>query len=211
MYYNKLDLLSSIDLILNLIIVSCEIRTLSKIKRKVDIIKYYTFLQNFIALIVSIVFSGYLIITLFTNSTMPEFLKGLRYAATCGLIATMFIYILFLSKNNKNLMSKNDFVSNFNPKKANFLLHYFCPIISLLSFIIFERKMSLTNSIWTSYVAIPSCLYCISYIILSKNNLWKEPYDLSLTKEKNNFVEILIMIFIPISFVLISYIIWNIK
>lgn len=142
---------------------------------------------------------------------MPEFLKGLRYVATCGLITTMFIYILFLSKNNKNLMSENDFVSNFNPKKANFLLHYFCPIISLLSFIIFERKMSLTNSIWTSYVAIPSCLYWISYIILSKNNLWKEPYDLSLTKEKNNFVEILIMIFISISFVLISYIIWNIK
>lgn len=58
MYYNKLDLLSSIDFILNLIIVSCEIWALSKIKRKVNIIKYYTFLQNFIALIVSIVFLG---------------------------------------------------------------------------------------------------------------------------------------------------------
>lgn len=201
-----------ISLILNLIIIGCEIWTLSKIRKKINIIKYYTFLQNFLALIISIIFSIYLIIAIFLNGTIPEFIKGLRYIATCGLIATMFIYVVFLSSKSKNLLSEKDFTSNFNPKKANFILHYFCPVISLLSFVVFERQIILTQSEWTGYVAIPSCLYWIIYVILSATNLWEEPYDFTPTKEKKNILlEILVMMIIPLSFILISYVLWNIK
>ena len=67
-----MKVLLSISLLLNIIIVVCEIWTLSKIKRKINIIKYYTFLQNFLALIVSIIFSIYLasanIYAIFINS-----------------------------------------------------------------------------------------------------------------------------------------------
>lgn len=77
-----MKLLLSISLVLNLIIVGCEIWTLSKIKRKIYIIKYYTFLQNFLALIISIIFSVYLIIAIFQNGTIPEFIRGMRYIAT---------------------------------------------------------------------------------------------------------------------------------
>lgn len=208
-----MKVLLSISLLLNLIIVGCEIWTLSKIREKINIIKYYTFLQNFLALIISSIFSVYLIMNIFREGTIPEFIKGMRYIATCGLISTMFIYVVFLSSKNKNLMSEKDFVSNFSPKKANFILHYFCPVISLLSFVIFERQIILTQSEWTGYVAIPSCLYWIIYAILSANNLWEEPYDLTSTmeKKKNNLIEILVMIAIPLSFILISYILWNIK
>jgi len=207
-----MKLLFSISLILNLIIVGGEMWTLSKIKRKINIIKYYTFLQNFLALIISIIFSVYLIIAIFLNGKIPEFIRGMRYIATSGLVATMFIYVVFLSSKRKNLMSEEDFISNFNPKRANFILHYFCPIISLLSFIIFERQIILTQSEWTGYAAIPSCLYWIIYAILSTTNLWEEPYDFSLTKEKKNtLLEVLVMISIPLSFVLITYILWNIK
>lgn len=207
-----MKLLLSISLILNLIIVGGEIWTLSKIKRKINIIKYYTFLQNFLALIINIIFSVYLIIAIFLNGKIPEFIRGMRYIATSGLVATMFIYVVFLSSKRKNLMSEEDFISNFNPKRANFILHYFCPIISLLSFVIFERQIILTQAEWTGYAAIPSCLYWIIYAILSATNLWEEPYDFSLTKEKKNtLLEVLVMISIPLSFVLITYILWNIK
>lgn len=137
----------------------------------------------------------------------------MRYIATTGLIATMFIYVVFLSSKNKNLMSEKDFISGFSPKKANFILHYFCPVISLLSFVIFERQIILTQSEWTGYVAIPSCLYWIIYAILSATNLWEEPYDFTSTKEKkkNTLLEALVMMSIPLSFILISYILWNIK
>ena len=63
-----MKLLLSISLILNLIIVGGEMWTLSKIKRKINIIKYYTFLQNFLALIISIIFSVYLIIAIFQKN-----------------------------------------------------------------------------------------------------------------------------------------------
>lgn len=207
-----MKLLLSISLVLNLIIVGCEIWTLSKIKRKIYIIKYYTFLQNFLALIISIIFSVYLIIAIFQNGTIPEFIRGMRYIATSGLVATMFIYVIFLSSKSQNLMRKEDFISNFNPKKSNFILHYFCPIMSLLSFVIFERQIILTQSEWTCYAAIPSCLYWIMYAILSATNLWEEPYDFSLTKEKKNILlEILVATSIPVVFILITYVLWNIK
>lgn len=201
-----------ISLILNLIIILCEVVTLSKVKRKINIIKYYTFLQNFLALIISGILSVCLIINLFTNAVVPEVVKGMHYVTTCGLMATMFIYIVFLSSKSKNLLSEEDFISNFSPKKANFVLHYFCPLISLVSFVIFERKIELTQSIWTGYAAIPSCLYWIIYLIFSVNNLWEEPYDFTLTKGKKNILlEIITMCIIPVSFVLISVILWNIK
>ena len=206
-----MKLLLSISLILNLIIVGCELCTLSKIRKKINIIKYYTFLQNFLALIISIIFSVYLIIAIFLNGIIPQFIKGMRYIATCGLVATMFIYVVFLSRKNKNLLNEEDFISSFNPKKANFILHYFCPVISLLSFVIFERQIILTQSEWTGYAAIPSCLYWIIYAILSATNLWEEPYDFSSTKKKNSLLGVLVMIIIPLSFIFISYILWNIK
>lgn len=200
-----------ISLILNLIIVGCEIWILNKIRNKVNIIKYYTFLQNFISLIISIIFCVYLVIAIFFEGTIPQFIKGFRYIATSGLIATMFIYVVFLSQNSKNLMNEKDFISKFNPKVANFVFHYFCPIISLLSFVVFERQIVLNQPEWTLYVMIPSCLYWIIYLILSVTGLWKEPYDFSLSKNKNKFIEIITMISLPLSFILISYILWNIK
>lgn len=207
-----MEILLFISLILNLIIILCEITTLSKIKRKINIIKYYTFLQNFLALISSGILSVYLIVNLFTNRLIPEFVKGLHYVTTCGLIATMFIYIVFLSSKSKNVLSENDFLSNFSPKKANFILHYFCPVVSLVSFVIFEREITLTHSIWTGYAAIPSCLYWIIYLILSVTNLWEAPYDFASSKGKKNILlEIITMIIIPISFVLISFVLWVIK
>jgi len=202
-----------ISLVLNLIIIGCEIYILSKINNKKDIIKYYTYLQNFLALIISIVFSIYLIINIFLNISIPEYIKGLRYVATCGLIATMFIYVVFLSRNDKNVLSDSDFIDNFNPKKANFILHYFCPVISLLSFVIFERQIVLNTPEWTGYMAIPSCLYWIIYLILSTTKLWEEPYDFSTPKgkKKNVLVDIAVMASLPISFILISFILWNLK
>lgn len=208
-----MQLLLYISLVLNLIIVGCEIWTLSKIRKKINIIKYYTFLQNFLALVISSVFSVCLITAIFRSEEIPEFIRGLRYIETCGLIATMFIYIVFLSSKSENLMSEEDFVSNFSPKKANFILHYFCPVISLLSFVLFERQILLTTSEWTGYAAIPSCVYWVIYAVLTATHLWEKPYDFTPTnaKGKSALLEVLTMMIIPISFILISYILWRAK
>lgn len=202
-----------ISLILNFIIILCEFYTLSRIKNKKDILKYYTYLQNLLALITSVIFIVCLLLAIFLNEVIPETVKGFRYVTTCGLITTMYVYIIFLSKNDKNVLSENDFIGNFNPKIANFILHYFCPLISLVSFVIFERQIDLNSPEWTGYVAIPSSLYWTLYLILTTAKLWDEPYHFSSPKGKKNnvLIDIAVIASLPLSFILISVILWNIK
>ena len=192
-----MKLMLIVALILNLVISGCELYALVHIKDKLNILKYYTYLQNFLSLIVSLICCIYLTISIVSGETVPEFVMGLRYIATCGLVATMFIFIVFQP--------------GFNPKKANIIFHYVCPIVSLLSFVVFERQIDLSNDIWTAIVAIPSCIYWIVYIVLTKTKLWEEPYDFTATDKKNNFIEVLTVLLIPLSFIAISFILWNIK
>lgn len=198
-------------LILNLVILGCELYALGHIKGKLNILKYYTYLQNFLSLIISFVCSVYLTISIISGKTMPEFVIGLRYVATCGLVVTMFIFIVFLGNGKKIAITEDDFLSGFSPKKANIIFHYVCPMVSLLSFVVFERQVDLTNDIWTGIVAIPSCTYWIVYIVLSKTKLWEEPYDFTAASKKNNLLEILTVLLIPLSFIAISFVLWNIK
>ena len=196
-----------IALILNIILIGLELMVLISIKGKRNILKYYTYLQNFLSLITSIIFSLCLIFCLSSKKSIPEFIKGLRYVSTCGLLATSFIFLIFLRKENKNVITQDDLLFNFNPKLANIILHYLSPLLSLVSLVFFEQVIILTNGIWPALVAIPSCLYWLVYLILSASKKWDEPYEFS---TKNKFIEVLTFILIPISFIVISIILWNI-
>lgn len=195
-------------LLLNVVLIVSELYVLSKLKNKKDILKYYTYLQNFICLIVSIIFCIFVVGNMIFNLVIPEYVRGLRYVVSTSLLFTMLIYVLLLSGNKNNLISNKDF-KGISGKKANMILHYICPLISLVSFIVFERSIVVSNGIWTMLVAIPSCLYWIIYLILSSLKLWKEPYEFS--KSKNKIYDILLFIGIPISFILISFVLWNIR
>ena len=197
--------------IINLIIVICEILTLGHIRGKRNILKYYTYLQNFIALIVSIIFSVCSIVCIVSDGTVPEFVKGLRYVATCGLLATMLVFVVFLRAGKKIAITEDDFLYGFSPKIANIILHYICPLLSLVSFVFCEREIDLTNDIWTGIAAIPSCVYWIAYGVLSATKLWEEPYNFSSEGEKNKISEIIIVLLIPLSFIAISFVLWNVK
>ena len=143
-------------LVINIIIIVFEMFIFIKLKDKRDVFKYYTFLQNFIALMTGIIFVIFVIMNLFFDILIPEFIRGLRYMSTCGLLIAMFVYVIILRNNDKNALSKEDFNKDINPNIANIILHYLCPLLSLLSFIIFERSIPLTNSIWTGLVSISS-------------------------------------------------------
>lgn len=200
-----------IALIFNLIIVICELYTLGHIRGKLNILKYYTYLQNFLALIVSLVFSIFLIVCMFSDRVVPEFIKGLRYIETCGLVATMFIFITFLGEGKNVAITDDDFHFGFRPQMANAILHYVCPILSLVSFVLFERALPLSNGIWTGLAAIPSCIYWIIYIFLSITKLWKEPYNFASQEAKSSMREVMTFLLIPLSFIAISFVLWSVK
>lgn len=162
--------------------------------------------------IVSAVFIVGLILNILFSYQITEYIKGMRYVSCCGLVTASIIYVLFLSSNNKNKLSNEDFVK-LSPKTANVLLHYLCPVFSLLSFIVFEREITLTNSIWTGLAPLPSCLYWLVYLILSLTKLWEEPYELAskINGVKGLLLEIFTLILIPIVFILVSFLLWQIK
>jgi hypothetical protein len=144
-----------------------------------------------------------------SDLVIPEYVRGLRYVVTTGLIFTSFIYIILLSPNKNNVISNKDF-KGIKGSTANIVLHYLCPLLSLISFVVFERNIDLDTNIWTLLVAIPSCLYWIIYLILSITKLWEEPYDFS-SKKNNKLWDLLIIICIPLFFIIISFILWNIR
>ncbi len=198
-----------VALVLNLILVVCEVYTLFNIKRKVDIFKYYTYLQNFLALIVSVIFCGFIVYNLISGNTIPGTIKGLRYVACCGLIVTMLVFIFFLGGGKKLSITEEDFLPGITPKWANFILHYLCPILSTLSLVVFERGVVVDSGIWTLLVAIPSCVYWVVYGILTASQAWKEPYNFS-NSNQSKFLNIVTIISIPLLFILVTFLIWNI-
>lgn len=196
-----------IALILNLLVIGINTIVLLKVKRKQDIIKYYTYFHAAVLTVINIMYSIYIVLYLLFDNVIPEYIKGLKYVSICGVLMASFVYVVFLSRKESNRFNENDF-NGFNPKFANIFLHYVSPFIMLLSFVFFERSIELNNSIWTILTIIPTALYWIIYLVFSVFKVWNEPYDFS---SENKFFEIISYISIPVVFILISFIIWNIK
>ena len=77
-----MKLMLIVALILNLVILGCEVYALVHVKGKLNILKYYTYLQNFLSLIVSLICCVYLAINIIFGQTVPEFV-GKYYFALC--------------------------------------------------------------------------------------------------------------------------------
>ncbi len=198
-------------LLINVSIVFCESYALWHIKNKLNILKYYTYLQNFLALITSMIFSIAVLTCIISDTTIPEYVEGLRYIATSGLVATMFIFIVFLGAGKKSKITKDDIYPGCSPQVVNILLHYACPVLSWISFLLFEKDISLSNGIWTSIVSLPSCLYWTVYLILSLTHRWQEPYNFQSNGKKTFLPELVSFVLIPLSFIIISFLLWNIR
>ncbi len=198
---------NTIALILNLTILVCEAYPLLRLRRKGDILKYYTYLQNAIALAASLI----LVVCFLSGDRIPEFVRGLRYIAACGLVTTTFIFVVFLGAGTKISMTGEDFLPGCSTGAANRNLHYLCPALSLVSFLVFERDLPLSSGIWTALAPVPSCLYWIVYLILSAAKLWEPPYDFSSGSRKHPVLEVASAGLIPLSFVAISAVLWKLK
>ena len=196
-----------IALILNLLVIVINTIVLLKVKRKQDIIKYYTYFHVTLLTVINIIYSIYIVLYLLFDNVIPEYIKGLKYVSICGVLIASFVYVVFLSRKESNRFNENDF-EGFNSKLANIFLHYVSPLVMLLSFVVFERSIELNNSIWTVLAIIPTALYWLMYLVFTILKVWNEPYDFS---SENNFFEIISYISIPVAFILISFILWNIK
>lgn len=196
-----------IALILNLLVIGINTIVLLKVKRKQDIIKYYTYFHAALLTVINIIYSIYIVLYLLFDNVIPEYIKGLKYVSICGVLMASFVYVVFLSRKESNRFKDDDF-KGLNPKLADIFLHYVSPFVMLLGFVFFERSIELNNSIWTVLAIIPTALYWLMYLVFTILKVWNEPYDFS---SENKFFEIISYISIPVAFILISFILWNIK
>ena len=201
-------------LALNIVIVVLEIFVLTKLSDKKEILKYYTYLSNLIALIAGVIFAAVTLWNLIGGNSVPIWLKGIRFTATYMLVTTLFVFSLVLLPSHKsgNTITAADFIG-ISPKLANLILHYLCPLISAFSFILLERQPVLAGSEWTLYAAIPTILYWTVYLILTAFNLWKDPYGFSQPSEKpGSFIGIVAGIamfaLIPAMSMGLDYLLW---
>lgn len=207
---DKLCLL--LALLLNLAIVLLEIMILRKVVEKKNILKFYTFLSNFIALVVGIVFIGVGLVALCSNDTIPIWTKGLRFSATHSLASTLLVFAAVLMPLYRKgaMANEAELFRGISGKYANLILHYICPVLSIVSFLLFERNPVLEDSQWTLYAALPSILYWALYLLLTITHCWREPYGFTQSREtKGESVKgILLLLLIPILSVGIDYLLW---
>lgn len=205
--------------LINLIIIVLELKTFAAVKNKLNILKFYTFLQNFIALVTSAVFLVFCCIGLYAGRAVPVWVEGLRYTATCGLAATMFVFAAILAPRFKSGKASHgtDLFAGLNPARANIVLHFVCPLLSIASYVFAEGTPALSYK-WTSYAAWPSIIYWGIYIFLTLTHLWTEPYGLTgqrrqsdnkKDKWKKRISAVLLLMCIPAAFIVLEYLlIW---
>ena len=203
-----------IALALNIAIIAMECFTLSRLSCKKDILKYYTYLSNLIALIGSSVFVSVTALNLLSGSPVPVWLKGLRFTSTYMLLTAMFVFSLVLLPGHKsdNTITADDF-TGISPKLANLILHYLCPFLSAASFLMLERQPVLASPEWTLYAAIPTILYWIVYLVLTVCNLWEDPYGFSKPRKSSGTVistiaDIFMFAAIPVLSMGLDHLLW---
>ena len=204
-----------LSLIANILLLATQTWVLCGIRNKRYLFKYYTYLQNFLSILASAFF---VIAVAADGMNVPRLLtaaKGFQYVATCGLMVTMFIFT-FLSitcREDKNRIGSNDCNPGYPYRLVSIVLHYFAPILAVISFLWCEKPIVLTNSLWTAIVAIPSVLYWTAYLLLTVTKKWDEPYNFSVSKSKavNDIARVAFVLLFAVLFVFISILLWENK
>lgn len=210
-----MDMNLVLSLIANAFLLAIQTWALCGIRNKRYLFKYYTYLQNFISILVSTFF---MIAVAADCMNVPRLLtaaKGFRYVATCGLVVTMFVFtfLSIICREGKNRIGSKDCKPGYPYRLVNTVLHYIAPVLAVISFLWFEKPIVLTDSLWTAIAAIPSILYWMTYLFLTVTKKWNEPYNLSVSKSKaiNDIAQVAFVLLFAVLFVFTSILLWENK
>lgn len=162
---------SIIALILNCIIVLLEIigAILSLQRHGWNAFMYYTEISNYLTLFISVLFVIWGITSITKHTHIPHTITILRYISTTILSITIIVVIGVLIP----LRPQNTLFMLFG--NSNLYQHLLCPVLSAVSFFIFEKDNKLLNRN-ICYALIPTILYGITMLILNFLMVVKGPY-----------------------------------
>ena len=169
-------------IISNIILVVLELigLILTITKNKTFMIQYYTQDSNLFALIVSSIYLYYLV----EKEKVPKIIDLLKYTSVLCLTITFLVVILVLAPmfnfNYKWFLFDGDFI----------FYHFLCPIISLVSFILFEsNELKGIKDVIRSMS--PTLIYSIILIMLNILNIVTGPYPFLEVRKNGIFISII--------------------
>lgn len=160
-----------VDLVLNILIVGLEVvgLVLSVRRHGIKVFQFYTENSNYFALIVSVIFCIVGIIALIRNRKVSYWIFVLRYIATVCLTLTLIIVLFVLIPMYPDTVN---FILFYD---SNLYQHLICPILSIFSFLFFEKEYVLSKKSIVLGV-IPTVVYGVICVILNVFNIIIGPY-----------------------------------
>ena len=149
----------------NLAIIACEIAAIIIVFFKIGYypLEYYTEDSNLFALVACAVMAGFQVRYLKSGKEIPHSVQMFKYMAAAVLSVTFIVVLAVLSPMRGEGI--NGWLYMLFNKDFTFL-HTLCPILTILSFVLFEKEPHLdAKSAFTA--TIPTLLYAIVLIILN--------------------------------------------
>ena len=178
-----------IALILNIILVILFfIGLFSAIKENINIIEYYTEDSNILSAISSIIFVVFLLIKKDIKH-IPNWVCVLRFIGTTCLTLTFIVVVTILVPLDTN--SLKDGYVRFLLQGSMLYHHFLCPVISFISFSIFEANKNLNKKKYIWYALIPTFIYGLIFIILNILKVVNGPYPFLRVYNQSVFVSLI--------------------
>ena len=150
-----------------------------------EMFTYYTQDSNIFSMCISGIYLFY------RKKDIPKWLKGIRYAATVSLMLTFIVVVLVLGP-----MYGPEWYPWLFFHGANIFYHVLCPIISLISFVLFEKGDVLVMKD-TVIAFLPTLIYAIVMVILNISKVVHGPYPFLYVYEQPIYMSIVWGIVIP--------------
>lgn len=134
--------------------------------------KYYTQDSNILLGISCVIMAVFKVRSLRSGKEVPYSAKLFSYIATCCTTLTITVVLALLIPNAGGYTMQN--FSSYMLEGSALFMHFVCPVLALVSFIIFEDVQ--LSFLHTLYALIPTLIYAVALFILNIENVLVGPY-----------------------------------
>lgn len=167
----KRNLLIAVSLNFLLLVLECIGVALSAAESGAGMFRYYTLDSNVMAAIGSLLFVITGLLSLKKGEEVPSWVKGIRLMSTSVLMVTFLVVLLVLAPFYDPAFG---FIGIFT--NGSMLYHHLlCPLLSLVSFLIFERTPVISRT-WVRWSLVPTIVYALIAAILNITRVMSGPY-----------------------------------
>ena len=189
-----------ISIVLNsILVIFCIIGIFLALKENINIIEFYTEDSNILAGISSLLFVIYSL----KKKEIPLWLVILRYVAVCCLTVTFIVVVtILIPTSNINYFEG---IKHFLLNGSMLFHHFLCPVISFISFVLFEKDERLNKKKYLYLPLIPTLIYGLILITLNILSIVVGPYPFLMVYYQPWYMTIIWIIIIGVGNYFIAY------